>query len=185
MHRLRKRLGWLLLLVLLGTLAWLHWPGDSAIAAIEKAGGTVQRLTAPEYAGAPAVTLPDTVSDDDLEHMIALDRLRPVWLQLRGRQITGRGIASLKRLSWLRGLTLHGTSITDEDLVHLEAFSDLQTLNLDANSITDQGLEKLGKFRQLKSLSLRGNPLTGSGVERLKTARPDMTVYSQFEVDDD
>jgi hypothetical protein len=65
-----------------------------------------------EHRGRIAITLPDTVGDADLERMTALDKLEPVWLQLRGRQISGRGLESLKRLVCLRGLTLNSTSIS-------------------------------------------------------------------------
>src|SRR5260370_1400089 len=129
METRRNHLAWCLLIVFGGLGVWFSWPGNPAVATIERVGGTVQILTNPDFAGAIAVTLPDSIGDKDLEQMTALDRLRPVWLQLRGPQISGRGLACLKRLATLRGLTLHGTSIADDDLIHLQAFPQLGTLN--------------------------------------------------------
>jgi hypothetical protein len=172
--------------VLFGGLnAWLYWPADPATRAIRRAGGTVQRLTAGPDSGGIAITLPDTVGDEQLEQMDALDRLRPVWLQLRGRAITGRGLSSLKRLDSLHGLTLYGSTIKNEDLVHLEAFPDLQVINVDCNLITDRGLEQIKKLPKLTSISLRGNPITAEGVRKLQADRPKLTIYSQHEPPDD
>src|SRR5438105_14735235 len=98
MNTLRSLTCMCLLLILGATAVWIYWPGNRAIATIERAGGTVQVLTSPENRGAVAVTLPDTITDADLERMTALDKLQPVWVQLRGRQITGRSLACLKRL---------------------------------------------------------------------------------------
>jgi single-stranded DNA-specific DHH superfamily exonuclease len=182
---LRTRISWSLLVLFGAFAAWIYWPENWARRAVKGVGGTVQRIHAGENLGKLAVTLPDTVTDEDLEKMKALDQLGPVWLQLRGRQITGRGLASLTRLEYLRGLTLWGTSITDDDLVHLGAFVDLEVLNLDCNLITDKGLKQISALQRLRSVSLRGNPITAQGVMKLQAARPDLVVASQYEPPDD
>jgi hypothetical protein len=187
MKKYRRRISWLLLVAFGGLAAWIYWPGDPAIAAIERAGGTVQRLTAGPKRGLFAVTLPDTIGDEDLPRMRALDRLRPAFVQLRGREISGRGLASLTRLDYLYGLVLYGTNIKDEDLVHLHALPELEIVNLDCNLITDKGLSHFSpkEMPKLRSLSLRGNPITAKGVDKLKAERPDLIVYSQHEPPDD
>jgi hypothetical protein len=183
----RSSIGWLLLFIFGGLSAWIYLPGDRSIASIERVGGTVQRLTAGERTGEFAVTLPDTVGDEDLAEMTALDRLRPAFLQLRGRQISGRGLASLTRLDCLYGLVLYGATLRDDDLTHLHKFPDLAIVNLDCNLITDGGLKHFSakEMPKLQSLSLRGNPITAKGVDKLKAERPNVIVYSQHEPPDD
>jgi hypothetical protein len=185
MNKWRNRIAWFSLAILAAILIWIYWPRNRAVGTIEKAGGTVQYLTAPQYQGKIAITLPDTVSDDDLEYMEALDQLQPVWLQVRGHKITGRGLASLKRLTSLHGLTLNGTHIAAEDLIHLQALPELETINLEGNTISDKGLDIIKDLPNLKSVSIRGNPVTESAVQKLLAARPDLIVFSQYEPNDD
>jgi hypothetical protein len=180
MNSLRKGMGWCCPVIFAGLAGWLYWPGDPAIATIEKAGGTVQTLTAPELRGRIAIALPDSVGDEDLERMTALDKLQPAWLQLRGSQISGRGLESLKRLVCLRGLTLNSTSISDDDLAGLKAFPELATLNLEGSRISARGLEHLKGLTSLRCVSLWFTTLTADAVLQFQTARPDVIVYSEF-----
>jgi Leucine-rich repeat (LRR) protein len=127
-----------------------------------------------------AVCLPDTVTDEDLEGMTSLDDLHPVWRQLRGRQITGRGIKRLTRLTTLRGLTLNGTSVADDDLLQLQAFPELTTLNLDGSRITPRALEHLKQLPNLRSVSLRWTTLPAVAVQQFQAGRQDLKVLSEF-----
>jgi len=168
------------LIVCIGVNAWIYWPW-SAKASILKAGGTVQTLTRPDHRGEVAITLPDTVGDAELEQMSALDRLKPVYIQLQGRQITGEGLKWLtQRFPYIFGLTLHGTKVGDDDLTQLAAFPKLDTLNLDASPISDRGLLLLKDLRLLQSVSVRATLVTAQGVEKLQKARPDLVVFSKF-----
>jgi hypothetical protein len=180
MHLPRRSISWCLLIVLGGVAVWIHAPNYGAVATIEKFGGTVQILTAKEYDGALAITLPDTVGDIELDSMVALDKLKPVWLQLHGRQISGRGLASLKRLVELRGLTLYGTSITDEDLLHLQAFPKLHTVILDGSRLSAHGLEHLKGLPHLGCVSLRCTSLTAEDVRQFQATMPKLMVLSEF-----
>ncbi len=173
-------MGWCCLVIFAGLAAWLYWPGDPAVATIEKAGGSVQVLTAPELRGRIAIALPDSVRDEDLERMTALDKLQPAWLQLRGRQISGRGLESLQRLTCLRGLTLNSTSISDDDLAGLEAFPELAILNLEGSRISARGLEHLKGLTSLRCVSLWFTTLTADAVLQFQAARPDVLVFSEF-----
>jgi hypothetical protein len=158
----------------------VYWPEDSALASIKAAGGTVQVLTAPEYAGALAVALPDTVTDESLEHMTALEQLRPAFVQLRGRDITGRGLASLTRLGGLKGLVLHSTGIVDSDLEYLKAFPELTTLNLDGSRLTGEALKHLERLPKLRSVSLRFTTLPGEAVRQFAASHKEVLVLSEF-----
>jgi hypothetical protein len=184
--KLRKRTAWCILVLFAGLGLWLYWPADPALA-ILRAGGTVDQMTLPRLKGRIAITLPDTVGDEDLERMTALDRLRPVFVQLRGRQITGRGLASLKRLPELYGLVLWGTSITDDDLLTLSAFPDLTILNLDANQLSARALEHLKNLPALRAVSVRRTGLPADAVRQFQAEHPKIIVGSEFtdKADDD
>ena len=159
--------------------------GPGAKASILKVGGTVQTLTRPDHRGELAITLPDTIGDAELEQMSALDRLKPVYIQVQGRGITGEGLRWLKRFPYIFGLTLHGTKVGDDDLTELAAFPKLDTLNLDASPISDRGLLRLKDLHSLKSLSVRATLVTAKGVQKLQEMRPDLLVFSNFMPNDD
>jgi hypothetical protein len=180
MRDLRKTISYCLLFILGGLCIWLYWPGNRAAAAIERLGGRVQLMTLPGVEGRNAIDLPDTVTDDDLENLRALDKLDPVCLQLQGKKITGRGLTSVTRLRGLHMLTLHGTSITDDDLQTLQAFPELATLNLDGNKITPRGLEHLKKLPALRCVSLRGTKLPPEAVLRFQAERENVLVLSEI-----
>jgi hypothetical protein len=137
-------------------------------------------MTLPGCEGRAAIVLPDTVTDDDLEHLQALDRLDPACLQLRGHQISGRGLASLTRLQRLRILVLYGTSIKDDDLQTLQSFPELATLNLEGSQIGPRSLEHLKKLPALRCVCLHGTPLTAEAVLRFQAEREDVVVLSPF-----
>jgi hypothetical protein len=180
MRGMRKAISYSLLLIFGSFAVWLYWPGHRAIATIERLGGTVQPMTLPECQGRFAITLPATITDHDLEHLDALDRLDPVWLQLQGQGITGRGVASLKRLRSLRGLTLYGTGIGDDDLLVLQSFPDLATLNLDGSKFSLRALEHLKNLPALRCVSLRVTSLPREAVLQFQAECPDLLVLSEF-----
>ena len=164
----------------------LHWGQCLDLLALECQGQHSQsgrdgaNTDAPDHRGELAITLPDTVGDAELEQMSALDRLKPVYIQVQGRQITGEGLKWLKRFPYIFGLTLHGTKVGDDDLTQLAAFPKLDTLNLDASPISDRGLLLLKDLRSLQSVSVRSTLVTAQGVEKLQKARPDLVVFSKF-----
>jgi hypothetical protein len=180
MRNLRRGISFALLLIFGGLAIWLYWPTHWSERSIERMGGRVQLMTLPGVEGRKAIDLPNTVSDDDLENLRALDNLDPACLQLQGRKITGRGLASVTRLRGLRMLTLNGTSITDDDLQTLQAFPELATLNLDASKITPRGLEHLKKLPALRCVSLRGTKLPAEAVLRFQAEREDVLVLSEI-----
>lgn len=188
MTKRQQQISWCVIGLCVLVCAWLFWKYGLyywSIVSVERAGGTVQVLTNAENYGKLAVAFPEEISDAELENMTALDRLRPVWLQVHGRQVSGRGLASLKRLDCLRGLGLNATSVTDDDLRSLKAFPELATLNLESNAISSNGLDHLKTLPNLKCVSLRHTLLTPDDIRRLQAARPDLLVLSEFlDVDD-
>jgi hypothetical protein len=180
MRNLRKPISCVFLLIFGSLAAWLYWPADWSVRTIERLGGSVQRMTLPECEGRFAIALPDTVTDDDLEHLSALDRLDPACLQLRGPQLTGRGLTSLTRLQGLHILVLYGTSITDDDVETLQAFPELATLNLDGSRLGAPGLEHLKKLPALRCVSLRSTSLPAEAVLRFQADREKVIVLSEF-----
>jgi hypothetical protein len=188
MSKLRRRLGLAALFVLLVMIFCLYWPAawwNPYVAAVELRGGEVISLSNPQMAGRLAVRLPPTTTDENLESMTSLDRLRPVCVQLQGGPVTNRGLASLRRLGELRGLSLLGTKVDDEGMKHLEVFEHLEILNLDGCAITDRGLQDLKKLPRLQVLSLFGTQVTRDGIDRLRKARPRLKVTSVYTMDDD
>ena len=178
--KLRNRLACCVLVLCAGINAWIYWPSDSSKREILNAGGTLQLLTVPEHRGGVAICLPDTLSDRDLKQMDALDKLQPVWLQLRGRRITGQSLRRLQRLPCLCGLVLNNTSVGDTDLVLLHAFPKLESLTLDGSPITDKGLRYLEPLPSLKSVSLMSTLVSAKGVHKLQAERPDLQVLSSY-----
>lgn len=183
----RFKLALLALAAVIGVNVWLWWPATRApgVAGVERMGGTVTVLTGEAVKGRVSVKLPETVTDSDLEQMAALDQLQPAWIFLSGKQVGDRGVASLARLSSLKGLALFDTKISDECLFALKDLTELETLNLDKNAITDRGLESIATMPQLHGVSVRATLVTRQGVEKLQTARPKLIVNSNFDPDDD
>jgi hypothetical protein len=181
----RRRISACLLLLCGAVCAWMYWP--DAAWRIRHAGGTVERLTAGPSAGGIHITLPDTVGDVELERLTSLDTLDPVWLQLRGRQITGRGLQSLTRLKNLHGITLWGTSITDDDLLMLAEFPKMTTVILEGTQMSGRGLEHLSKMPKVQLVNVWFTPLKSEDVLRFQAEHPKIRVLSQFtdKVDDD
>jgi hypothetical protein len=180
MRSLRKPISYALLLIFGSWAVWLYWPADWSAWRIERLGGSVTRMTLPGSEGRYAIVLPNSVTDDDLEHLQALDRLDPACLQLRGRQISGRGLASLTRLHRLRILVLFGTSVKDDDLQILRAFPELDTLNLEGSKLGAPSLEHLKKLPALRCVNLYGTPLPAEAVLRFQAERQDVIVQSPF-----
>jgi hypothetical protein len=183
MKTLRRRFGLAALAVLIGVNAWLYWPPAwhlTPAGAILRMGGKVTYLTATGHEGEPAVVLPETVTDEALEQMTALERLQPVAVQLPNSRIGNRGLASLRRLPQLRLLSLLGTKVDDEGLACLEAFANLEILNVDGCAISDRGLDHLKRPPRLQIVSLYGTQITPDGVKKLQAARPGLKVRSEY-----
>src|SRR5438093_9973198 len=114
----------------------------SAIAAIEKLNGEVERAT--NEPGMPVVMVRlhgPRVGDEALTELAAFPQLRAVYLS--DAAVTDAGLKNIKSLKRLRELSLAGTKVTDTGLKELATLTELERLVLWDTQITDAGLEAL------------------------------------------
>jgi len=83
----------------------------------------------------------DQVTNAELEHLKALNRLRIVWIT--DAAVTEAGLGHLAGLPQLRALVLNETAVTDSWLEHLAGLSQLDELDLIDTKVTDAGVAKL------------------------------------------
>ena len=82
-------------------------------------------------------------------------------------QVTDDGIEHLPRLKRLRILHAGALGLTDRSLAHISKLGELEDLSLDSNQITGTGLEHLKALKKLRKLNLSFNPLTNDACEVL------------------
>jgi Leucine Rich repeat len=85
-------------------------------------------------------------------------------------------VPHLKKLRFLRAVTLGFTEVTDAGLVHLKGLPDLEELGLAQTAVTDVGLAHLKGLKNLKRLDLHHTQVTDKGVDDLKLALPDLDI---------
>lgn len=161
-----------------------------AVAAIERAGGTVRYdwqwkndrpvpngrpwwptglvdLLGVDYFGTVTyVNLYDDGSDDQLVQVGRLGRLES--LNLGMSQVTDAGLVHLEGLTHLRVLSLIGTEIGDAGLEHLKGLTRLNVLHIENTRVTDAGLIQIEKLTELRKLGLAGNAVSNAGLAHLK-----------------
>jgi len=94
------------------------------------------------------------------------------WVDFDDSPVTNVGLAHLKDLTNLKGLSLRNTKVTDPGLEHLKALTELEWLYLNETQITDVGLEHLKVLTNLRHLGLGGTQVTDEGVKKLQLALP-------------
>lgn len=138
----------------------------SAIAEIEKIGGTIRVIAMDTEDKEAAFHLSGKdVGDEGLAHLKEVGNL--VWLNLRGTKITDAGLEHLSQIKTLTRLHLEKTGITDAGLSHLAGLENLEYLNLYGTKITDAGLEQLKGLKKLKKLYVWQTDVTKDGAEKL------------------
>jgi internalin A len=169
-----------------------------AVAAIERAGGTVifnwQLPNAAFVAnGSPwrPKWLVDRVCIDYFGHAVEVHLLprrlnaglRPVEhlreveaLIVDGPFVTDDGLPHLRGLTNLVKLSLRSTRVADAGLAHLKGLTNLTTLDLSSTQVTDAGLAHLKGLTKLLLLDLRGTQVTVAGVKELKRALPSLSI---------
>jgi hypothetical protein len=104
--------------------------------------------------------------DKDVPHVLALTRLRTLWLY--GTDISDAGLHELSKLQTIECLLLNRTTITDKGLADLGKMSNLKVLLIGHTKITDAGLRHLGSLRNLVSLDVNNTAVTAAGLQHLR-----------------
>jgi hypothetical protein len=155
---------------------------EEAIAAIEKLGGSVRKISQDTDQQEAVFHLSgQDLTDEGLVYLGQLSNL--VWLNLANTKITDAGLQSLAPIKSLTRLHLEKTAIGDAGLSHLSGLENLEYLNLYGTQVSDAGLENLSGLKKLKKLYLWQSQATPDGVRRLATALPgvDINLGAEFE----
>jgi hypothetical protein len=186
--------GLIILVLLIGL--WLGWLARSvriqrnAVAAIEKAGGSVNYdweywnanevpsglrwvrtwladlIGADYFANVAVVWFPPTATAPDFEQVGRLTGL--VKLILEQCPLSNAELVHLKGMTRLSMLWLGETRLTDAGLVHLKGLTGLTCLDLGGTQVTDAGLVHLKGLTRLSSLNLSATQVTDAGLVHLK-----------------
>jgi len=135
-----------------------------AVAEIEKLGGLISHEGRPpdhrvttislvgiiEIVDGKTVITESAITDEDLQHLRVLTKLKKVRLSADG--------------------------FTNAGLEHLQGLTELQSLSINNSQITNDGLEPLKELTSLETLNLTGTSVTEGGVEELQRSLPDCTI---------
>lgn len=106
------------------------------------------------------------VTDEWMEDIGALDRLKPTGLTLRRTKVTDAGLKSLARLGSLNQLSIfHTPGITDEGASRLSALGNLQFVQLYGTKVSDTGAAALAKALPNARIDRRHGALLGVRCE--------------------
>ena len=181
-------------------------PQRDAVAAIQKAGGSVDydwewgasflTRSGPEppwprwlvnllgrdgFGHVVAVQLNARKVDDSLMvHIAHLTRLKD--LHVYGGTITGKSLAYLESLTELETLGLF--PVSDDDLAHIRGLTKLKSLDLSGEQITNKGLAHLAEMRQMESLRLVNTRITTLEPIRGLTKLKELNLAGSPIVDD-
>jgi Leucine-rich repeat (LRR) protein len=139
-----------------------RWPGLGASGQMTDA--LLERIAAVDHLTALSLDGSSDLTDDGLQHLARLPRLR--YLNLGGCAITDRGLEVLRQLPNLEWLNLGWTRITDEGVRHLEGCDNLTTVNLSGTLCGDGGIRALAGKRQLTDFR-SGNTVSNAGLALL------------------
>jgi Leucine-rich repeat (LRR) protein len=148
---------------------------EKAIAAIQEAGGKVERDEKGPDKPVIVVNFATTqAADDVLANLKGLSALQK--LTLNGTKITDAGLEQLKGLTGLQKLYLVDTKVTDAGLEHLKGMTSLQILSLVGTQVTDAGLEHLKGLTNLQMVFLYGTKVSDAGAKALQEALPKVKI---------
>ena len=98
------------------------------------------------------------------------------FLHLYGTQVTDRGLAELRNLSYLRMLSLDATDdptrLTDAGFVLLAKSLPLERITLRGGGFSDASLQPLTQSSTLHTLTLFQTSITPAGLQAIKQERP-------------
>ncbi|MFM9962787.1 MAG: hypothetical protein ACKV2Q_16375 [Planctomycetaceae bacterium] len=154
-----------------------------AIAAVKKAGGAVLQVAQNDNRLDIAFHLADGKIGD--EQVAATKPLANVIysLNLRGTEVTDKGLEHLKELKSLVRLHLERTKITDAGLAHLAALENLEYLNLYGTEVTDAGVQSLAGLKKLKKLYVWQTKVTEEGQAKFKAANTTAQLVPDIALD--
>ena len=154
-----------------------------AIAAVKKLGGAVLQVAQNDHRLDISYHLSDGKIGDD--HVAAVKPLGNIIysLNLRGTEVTDKGLEHLKDAKSLVRLHLERTKITDAGLAHLAGLQNLEYLNLYSTEVTDVGLQSLAALKNLKSIYVWQTKITEEGEEKFKAAAPTTKLIPDFALD--
>lgn len=152
----------------------------SVIAAIEAAGGRVNKISAADDSREISFNLSRSpVGDDQLKGISAVQEV--IWCNLAGTGITDGGVKYLAGMP-LQKLHLERTAIGDEGLRHLKSCQDLEYLNVYGTKISDKGLEHLRGLKKLKKLYVWQTGVTEAGIVKLKQSLPGLAIIGEVKL---
>ena len=144
-------------------------PGDAAPAAAETEPALSEQLAAVRAQQSDIVHLEGAaLSDDDLDLLVDVPRLKILQLDHAENKLTDAGMAKIARLAALEHLRIRGGSIGDEGLAQLATMPSLKILNLPQGKFSDAGLAQLKGLPQLVMLRIGSPRVTDAGIAVLK-----------------
>ncbi len=150
-------------------------PDAKTVAAVQKAGGKVERDD--KAPGKPIINVNLGVSAANDETLAALTGLKSIKrLTLNNTKVTDAGLAHLSGLASLEKLYLVDTKVTDAGLAHLKGLANLQVLSVAGTQVTDAGLAPLKGLKNLREVYVFGTKVGDAGVKTLKEALPKAKV---------
>lgn len=154
-----------------------------AIAAVKKAGGAVLQVAQNDTRLDIAFHLADgKIGDEQVATLKPLGKII-YSLNLRGTEVTDKGLEQLKELKSLARLHLERTKITDAGLAHLAALENLEYLNLYGTETTDAGVQSLAGLKKLKRLYVWQTKVTEEGQAKFKTANTTAQLVPDIALD--
>ena len=152
-----------------------------AMAKIQQLGGLAIELAQNDSRLDVSYQQVDKFNEDSLS--LLKDMKDIAHLNLRGLNVTDRGLTNLKGLTSLSRLHLELTKISDKGLENVKDLTNLEYLNLYGTGITDAGLVHLHGLKKLKNLYLWQTKVTDAGVMELKRALPQLEAVRGLDLD--
>jgi CubicO group peptidase (beta-lactamase class C family) len=152
-----------------------------AMAKIQQLGGLAMELAQNDSRLDVSYQQVDKFNEDSLSLLKDMKDL--AHLNLRGLNVTDRGLTNLKGLTSLTRLHLELTKISDKGLENIKDLANLEYLNLYGTAITDAGLVHLRGLKKLKNLYLWQTKVTDTGVAELKKALPHLEIVRGLDLD--
>ncbi len=154
-----------------------------AIAAVKKAGGSVLQVAQNDNRLDIAFHLADgKIGDEQVASVKPLGNII-YSLNLRGTEITDKGLEQLKDLKSLVRLHLERTKITDAGLANLAALENLEYLNLYGVEVTDAGVQSLAGLKKLKRIYVWQTKVTEEGQAKFKAANTTAQLVPDIALD--